>query len=111
MFKRLIYCDSISWVHLQAGFHETECVFLNFSQIFYVKCFVSDYLRKLDVLEFYISAEILLLIRCQPSDQFVDQVDLVDFVVSWKHGLAIDKLANHATNSPQVCRLPIGLAN
>ena len=63
------------------------------------------------MLKLRIPTKIVLLDRSEVSNQLIDLVDLVNLVISWEHGLSIDKLAYHATNSPHIGSFPVRLSN
>lgn len=109
--ESIFYGDSFSLIYLQAGLHEAQSVLFYLAQVPHLDRLCSLHYRQLDPLELRVLLEVLALLSGDVSHQFGYYVKLVYLVVSWKHGLPVHQLPDHAADGPHVGRLAVGLTN
>lgn len=86
---------SLLCVHFETGFHEGETVLLDFAQVtFLQRLSFLDFLQ-MDVREFWVLLHVAFLLLSEFSNGFAQQMQLIDFILAWKHGLAINQLTNN----------------
>lgn len=51
------------------------------------------------------------MIRRESSQCLLDEEELIEFILPWKHGISIDELAHDAANSPNIDLLRVHSTN
>lgn len=107
MIQSLFGWNSWSWVHSKHFPKKINAQLIYFTNVSSLNCFQSMNLWKLHAYEFLIFQKEFVVLGSQRSETFLNQVKLIEIILSSKKRLSINHLCNNAGYCPDINRLII----
>lgn len=109
MQQGLLGCEAVLWVHHEEPRHQLEAFRRQFTPILLLNRLWLSYVRKFEADEARVFCKLLLLERCEGTEDLLDLEQLVDLALTREQWLTICQLAHDAADGPDVDLLGVAV--
>lgn len=102
MVQGLLSCDSLSWVHLHHSFHEVEALLVYLAEVATLDGLNVMNFWKFHADELWILQEMLLMLSGKRAKALLNEIQLIEVILSRKQWLTIDDFPHNTANGPDI---------